>query len=40
MGLSEESSPLIFNRYIEGDQLGDIQDANLSALIVDELYTI
>lgn len=34
MNLFEESHPLIFNEYIEGDQLGDIQDANLSALIV------
>ena len=32
--IPEGFSPLIFNQYIEGDQLCDIKDANLSALIV------
>lgn len=34
MGLSEEFSPVILNQYVDGDQFGNIQDANLSALIV------
>lgn len=32
--IPEESSPLTFNEYIEGDQFGDIQDTNLDALII------
>lgn len=34
MDLFEESHPLIFNEYIKGDQLGNIENPNLSALIV------